>query len=503
MYKKNIYKSVMLLALVLSCSCNKYLTLYPQDGTIRQQYWQNKEQVAAAVTGIYASLLVTGTTSGTSDKSLVEDLFLWGELRADNVVLGSGYSVADQNVISDNILSTNEDVKWDKIYATINYCNTVLAYAPGVKAIDPTFTQTLLNNYTAEALGIRALMYFYLVRTFGDVPLKLTATSSDADLVQMAKSPQATVLAQIVADLKQASPLAAFTYGSQALDKGQITKYTINAIQADVYLWMENYQACINSCDSVINSSHFGLVAGDGNFFNTLYYTGNSNEGIFELQFDVQAPNPLLTTNFFTGSRLLANPNVLIDVFTQDSQNPNNYDIRAANCSVNANAPTIWKYVGVNYKSTRLSGNYGAHWFVYRYADILLMKAEACAWVGGRGQDALDLINQIRTRGHALQATLEFPDPNDSYGVSTYVFDERNREFAFEGKRWFDIVRNAKRNNFAHPEILLNIVGTTVPPQYVNSTLAKYQDHNSWYLPIFNTEILNDPNLVQNSFYKN
>src|SRR5206468_1109860 len=110
----------------------------------------------------------------------------------------------------------------------INYCNTVLDHAPDVLGRDQTFTQDALNKSLAEAKALRALMYFYLVRSFGDVPLKLHATSSDEDITPIAKTPKDSVLAQIVQDLNEAEPYAVLSYGDQASDKGRITKYTIN-----------------------------------------------------------------------------------------------------------------------------------------------------------------------------------------------------------------------------------------------------------------------------------
>jgi hypothetical protein len=292
MYKRIIYRSVLILTLVLSCSCNKYLTLYPQDGTTRQAFWKNKEQLQSAVIGIYASLLqgtppsiATGKSSGNIE--LVETLFEWGELRADNVsggILG-GTPVDMQNILNENILSTNTYVQWASVYATINFCNNVLRYGPDVTNLDPTLTPAALNSYMAEALAVRALMYFYLVRTFGDVPLKLNPTATDNDLELLAKSPQADVLKQILTDLQTAEPNATINYGSNASNKGRVTKYMINALQADIYLYQYDYANCITACDKIIKSNQFGLVS-RGSLFNDLYSNGNSTESIFEFQFD-------------------------------------------------------------------------------------------------------------------------------------------------------------------------------------------------------------------------
>jgi hypothetical protein len=499
MYKRLIYRSALLLVLVMSCSCNKYLTLYPQDGVTRQQYWQSKEQIQAAVIGIYASLLAD---PAGKDRQLAEYLFLWGELRADNVVPVTAYVSNDELAIAnDNILPTNSVVQWSAVYRTINLCNTLLDYAPNVLSIDNTLTQAKLNSYIAEALTIRSLMYFYLVRSFGDVPLKLKSTASDADIVQIAKSKQADVLAQIVKDLNTAEPNAVYTYGDRASDKGRVTRYTINALQADVYLWMEDYNNSITACDKIINSGQFALVPGDGGFYTNLYYTGNSIESIFEFQFDNQALNSFYTM-FQQKPRFAASGNVMDVVYTADPYDPSNFDRRGQFVAVNPNTNVIYKYIGISGdKAVRTVDQSFAHWIVYRYADVLLMKAEAMAYVN-RGPESLAIIQQIRTRANALFATQESPDPNDPTAVAQYVLDERDREFAFEGKRWYDLLRFAKRNNYAQIGTLIQASILNIAGNLQQSASVKLRDINSLYFPIYNNEILNDPSLIQNPFYK-
>jgi len=514
MHKRIIYRSVLILTLVLSCSCNKYLTTYPQDGTTRQAYWQNKEQLQSAVIGIYASLIQgtpTVVTSGkaSTDREMPEMLFVWGELRADNVVPG-GFTTADiVNMANQNILSTNSYANWTAVYRTINYCNNFIKYAPAVLTLDPTLTQVKLNNYLAEALGLRALMYLYLVKTFGDVPLKLTPTATDNDLVLLAKTPQKDVITQILADLSTAEGTALFTYGDQASDKGRITKYTINAIQADVYLWTYDYANCIAACDKIINSGKFGLIAGNSNFFSTMYANGNSNESIFEFQYDGSTTQ----NNPFYGlmgnapaAQLLAQGNVIGTLFPVDPFDDKDVDIRSS-IAVNSGLSAIWKYVGTPNSSAQVSATTSfRHWIVYRYAEILMMKAEACAWIGGRGTDALSLVLQIKQRANSVYVqglSLDFPsDPTDAVAVTNYILDEKDREFIYEGKRWYDLVRCAKRNFPANLGVLTNALALVLAPAFQQTALAKFRDQNSFYLPIPNADILLDPNLVQNPFYK-
>jgi len=440
---------------------------------------------------------------------MAESLFIWGELRADNVAAGNNATADEVNILDENILSTNVYTNWSSLYRTINYCNNFLKYAPDVLSLDATLTQVQLNSYMAEAYGIRALMYLYLVKTFGDVPLKLTPTATDNDLSLLPKTPQKDVITQIFADLKAAEATASRTYGSQASDKGRITLYTIYAMEADTYLWTYDYANCIAACDKIINSGNFGLIAGNSNFFNTMYANGNCNESIFEFQYDgsTTQDNPFYgLTGGAPSAQLVAQPNVTGDLFQLDPINDKNVDIRAA-INVNYNLGAIWKYIGTPNSSAQLTATTTfRHWIVYRYAEILMMKAEACAWIGGRGAEAIQIVQQIKQRANFIYiqgASMDVPsDPTDALAVTNYILDEKDREFLYEGKRWYDLLRNAKRNFPNNISILTNAIAAVIPSAYQQTTLAKFRDINALYMPIPNSDILLDPNLVQNPFYK-
>lgn len=499
MLKKTIFKILMVLMIVPVASCNKWLDLQPQDGLTGAEYWKTKEQVQAAVTGCYASLL----GSQTGSRSNAESFFLWGELRADMITSTLATTNEQIDVINVNILPTNSIANWRGIYETINYCNTVIDFAPGVLAKDATFTQAALDKAIAEAKAIRALMYFYLVRTFDQVPLKLTATKSDNDIVSLAKSTQEVVLTQVLKDLSEAEPFAVVDYGDRASNKGRITKAFIYSLQADVYLWQDKYTECVAACDKVIALSNYGLIDGtDGNtWYRTMYVNGNSNESIFELQFDNQKLNTFYTLFNTNQKKFIASPIVMDEIYTVDFLNPLNFDIRADGAAVRSTDQLIWKYVGLSNTTSRAQEESYAHWIIYRYADVLLMKAEALNQLG-QGQQALDLVSLIRARARALAATNTNPSPTDKIAVGDFILKERSREFAFEGKRWYDLLRNARRNNYQRLDLLLDVVSGTVPPNRQQSAIAKFKDKNCHYLPIYNYELTTNKALVQNPFYK-
>jgi starch-binding outer membrane protein, SusD/RagB family len=156
MLKKTIIRLLMLIILMPALSCKKWLDLQPIDGLTGAEFWKTKEQVKAAVSGVYASLI----GSATGSRNAAETFFLWGELRADMVSGTFATSNEQVDVINVNILPTNSISNWRGIYETINYCNTILDLAPAVLTEDATFTQAALDKAIAEAKTIRALMYF-------------------------------------------------------------------------------------------------------------------------------------------------------------------------------------------------------------------------------------------------------------------------------------------------------------------------------------------------------
>jgi hypothetical protein len=494
MKKFTLYRtSVLFLLIVLLGGCNDWLDLEPQDAIIKDKYWKTKEQVEAAVIGVYASLL--GTTDGS--RSIPELAFLWGEMRADMIIPNNNALFDEVEVVNGNILQTNGLANWRAFYKTINYCNTVLDLAPAVMESDPTFKESQLQAYRAEMLTIRSLMYFYLVRTFKEVPLKITATVSDDDPYEIPKSTEEEILNRIIADLNEAEQLAVASYGNHDMNKGRVTRYTVNAIQADVYLWKEDYANCKIACDKIINSGQFGIVESNA-WFLEIFVEGNSNESIFELQFDAQKTNPFYNM-FATNGRWLSSILVLEEVYTIDFDVAENKDIRGEDASLKSDG-RIWKYMGWDASRSRTIAESYANWIVYRYADIRLMKAEAMA-LTGEGAGAIDIINSIRTRGHALEATRKDIDPADVEGLLEYLLEERAREFAFEGKRWFDVLRHARRNNYANLNLLINMAVKTAPIDRQQSIINKLRDTNSHYLPIFQYELQTNRQLVQNPFY--
>jgi starch-binding outer membrane protein, SusD/RagB family len=478
--------SVVFVSLIGFTACNDWLSVKPTSGLIKENFWNKTADVEGALAATYDSY---------RDNSL--NSFIWGELRADIFTFSEDYTAADlKNIASSNISPSNSSISWSGYYQTINYANTLMYYSKYVLAKDESFTQEMKDRTDGEALFLRALNYFYLVRIWKEVPLITEPSISDTGNLFMPTKPEHEIINQIINDLNSAKEKIGPTIYKNNLKyfKGKANKYSVMALLADVYLWNEQYQKCIDYCDSIINSGVYSLEP-TATWFN-LYNPGNSiSESIFEIQFDDGLDNqenplydkylPISTDEAtFTGN-IGTNSTVVTALF-------NSEDIRMAG----TNGP-IWKYVGItaNSSATRASNQRDGHFIYYRYADILLMKAEAL--------NELDNITEANEflRLTEERAGISYLDVANKGEMRTAILNERAREFALEGKRWFDLLRVAKRNNFANKQLIIDMIlsGADVKQQAVLRTKAL--DTMSYYLPIPEREILYNPYLIQNSYY--
>jgi hypothetical protein len=144
-----------------------------------------------------------------------------------------------------------------------------------------------------------------------------------------------------------------------------------------------------------------------------------------------------------------------------------------------------------------------ARWNFYRYPEVLLMKAEALSHLyvddAVQLQNAIDLVNEVRFRGFGIEKDLTL---TTTAGMDDVILDERGREFLAEGKRWFELVRFASRDNFAKPELLTDRIGSAYSGTAQTTFLSRIIDPESWYLPLNADALASNPRLVQNPYYE-
>jgi len=485
--KRHIIKILVIVPLVFATlsSCSNYLELEPQDSLIQQEFWQNKEQVSAALAGCYASM----NESGFTDR-----VFKWGELRAE--MLSSLKAGSNElNMMKNYMIPTNSLVNWSNFYKTINYCNLVLEFTDQAQEKDLSFTEDEAATFKAEALTIRSLVYLILVKNFKDVPLILKATSNNQVDFYPAKSSEEEVIAQIIADLKIAVEDLNLGYAqSAAYDKGRMTKGAALAILADAYLWSEQYNECIAATQEIIDLGRYSLVDGS-DWFTQIFFEGNSSEGIFELQFD--DINKTYQSAFYIGNPTYAPFKDIQEVYAEYPD-----DIRTDLATYDLSRNAVFKFAGVDVTGLYRGQQEFYNTFVfYRYAEVLLMQAEAYILsTENKNLDrAADLIEMVHQR--ATGAPLDV-GVNES-SLLNAVLLERQKEFAFEGKRWYDLLRFARRNDFQDQYLITDLADVKSSADDYELILSFYSDKESYFLPIYQNEVDLNPNLEQNPYYEN
>lgn len=479
-------KHIIPIILMLTCtSCGDWLELVPPDGLVKDEYWKTKEDLKATLMGAYQKF------AGLDDL-----LFILGEARADMVTKdvhtpGNVQNIMDGNIYPDNTLSN-----WTGFYAVINYCNSVLKYAPLILDQDPTFSEYQMRGYEAEAIFLRSLAYFYLVRTFRNVPLVLVPSESDGVDYYLPASNEATILKQIKTDLQNARLYVTATYPTLEENKGRTTKAAVNALLADICLWNFEYEECIAYVEEIEAE---GLVPVTPTLWFDIFYPGNSLESIFEFQFDASLDQINSTYNqTFYLNQYLASEKAMEMFDIEDESSISEEYIRGPG-SLRPNDQKIWKYCGAAGDSKSLrpgSERYSCNWMIYRMSDLVLMKAEALSQLG-RYDEALAIVNELRLRRQSKSVTASFT----AEAFEDLIMEERMHELAFEGKRWFDMLRMGRRNNYQRKADFINLTIENVPSTQKIVLASKLTNPWGWYLPVLQDEMERNLNLEQNPYY--
>ncbi len=410
-------------------SCNDFLTIYPTDKIVGTDFWKTKSDVEQMVDGAYHSMLSGG---------IQERAIMWGAYRSDELVKTSDYSSTDlDNVSAVNLLPTMGYCSWADFYKVINNCNIVLRHAPEVMAEDPEFTQGDYNVVRAQMLALRSLCYFYLVRTFRDVPYVSESYEDDSQIQPVAQSTPGEVLQKCLDDLDEASQYIMKSGGYGLNDWrnwGYITRDAVNAITADIYLWRASmthssadYQQVVNYTDRIIkakdeyykqnNINNVSVAETDLYHLyiaqlaqTAIFISGNSRESILEWQFNGKNNSNTTLENYYyqSGKKDDHKQTGIVQsspIFNVPAENANTLagqkvfatkdDYRFWNVVYGANSDEadqlqIRKMVdatgmtiattsteGVTKTNSRSFEEFRQNWIVYRLTDIMLMKAEA------------------------------------------------------------------------------------------------------------------------------
>ena len=532
------------LCAALFTSCSDFLDILPTNQVVLENYWTEKADVSSVMTGCYAAL---------ENSDALARMIVWGELRSDNMRLGANVPNEINEILKENLLPSNVYCNWSKIYDCINRCNTVCHYAPMVQAIDPNYSEDEMKANVAEAVTLRSLCYFYLIRAFRDVPYSTEPSISDAQNYILPAMPFDQVLDSLITSLEQVKGDAVRRYfqddsPNAYQNSSKITRWAVYALLADLNLWKGNWDEAINYCDQVIDfkrQQYQEMLEREGNVndialidsipmilekplgstvcghaYDEIFGAGNSFESIFELYFN---NGNTWVGNYYGNSQNVMGRLSCPDFIAKEVAQGNGTifkrtDGRAYESTVSSNSSyAIAKYTrqAVYYDTKNVStekdlkltesrrSSDDANWIFYRLSDMILIKAEALIERGQEGDwdKAFELIDIVNKRANDAvngnrASTLKKSDYIDTKSsMEQLLFEERQREFLFEGKRWFDLVRMARRdgNNTRMVQLV-----TRKYIENVNAIKIKLADPNIIYFPYAKSELKVNPLLKQN-----
>lgn len=433
-------------------SCSDFLEQNPQTDLSENDFYKTADDILSAVNGAYSSL---------QENDIYGNWYVFGEIPSDNTRNQLSGSVTTQNEFDQFYIDTQNSMIanfWKAAYKTINRTNTVLGRIDGIE-----INAELANRYKLECKFIRALMYFNLVRVYGDVPLVLKeiGISESYDIL---REPKENVYNQIISDLKEAQGLPV---SYPTAEDGRATQGAAKALLAEVYMTLHKYAEAETILAEIINSGRYSLLENTPGSLNIDGYKDvfspinhNSKEGIFEIQFlkGGYEEGSNYTNNFApenSGTNVVAvggtggNNIPEMDIYNayeegdlrrDFSMSLGYYDNRKNNEWVESRY--VCKFMDVPYQNNDASNNYP----VIRYADVILMYAEALNQ-NGKTAEACKYLNMTRRRGFGYQTTETSPvdlQTTDKALFALMVEQERRVELAFENHRWFDLIRTGR-----------------------------------------------------------
>jgi starch-binding outer membrane protein, SusD/RagB family len=474
---KNLY--IFAIVATITFSCNN-LDENPPFITA-QQFYKTKDDAIAAVNSVY-SHLSHDVGNGTDFGLYQRQLHLTTDMISDDANAGAG--ATNQNVLAmgaATFVSTNDRVEktWRQHYAAINRANGAIE---NIEKIN--FDETLKQRLIGESKFIRALLYFNLVRLWGDVPLVLTETNSlENEKLYIGRTSVEEVYNQIKKDLADAEAVLPTQYSGN--DVGRVTQGAAKALLVKVYLTTQDWPNAIAKAQETISGPYgYDLFTNFGDVFNTA--TKNGKEHIFSIQYKANANG----NNNNMGGLSAPNSNIVpgLNGSEADVPQPGLYElykatdkrrevtfftsfISPANGKLYNFKPHFYKFFDP--ASVTRPSESGVNFPVLRFSDVLLMYAEAINEKDGPTSEAYQAINKVRTRAGLPSLTEGIT--KEQFRDSVYL--ERRLEFVYEDQRWFDLLRTGRMVEAMHKAGKLNAQG------------------HHYLLPIPQREIDNNPNL--------
>jgi hypothetical protein len=455
---KKVFLSFICAATLGSVACNKMIDLSPISSISEKSFWKTADDAKGAVGGLYSIL--------RSESK--RNLFIFGELRSDAVSNSAGAAIY-MNWYAGTLTTSNsgktwhgEPVNWAALYSIIHNCNLAIKYIPDINFN----VQAEKDNLLAQAYAMRAYAYFVITRTYGKAPIYTAPASDDLNNLQRPASSEQDIFTLIKEDIEKAITL--FPNNNLAARRNMWSMPAVQALKGEVYLWTAkrmnggtaDYTTALTALNAVQNGE-ISLLNDFGRVFD--YDNKANNEIIFSISRSYEEdPEVSIHAYFYTSEVFFP---TTMDQATKDKLIPtggaafmspspearnvfNQHDVRkdrtivdikeVVNGDTVVNHSVLWKFGGTVVGGTRY---WIDDYIIFRYADVLLMIAEA---KNGLGQDPATEINLIRQRAYGAQYSNYVFSNGSPASNDEAILEERFRELMFEGKRWWDLLRFGK-----------------------------------------------------------
>lgn len=525
---KNIFFTIIIL-LPFLISCNDFLTEENRSGITSQDFFKSKTDCSAAVNSLY-NTGVTTFYSLTSDIYRGTPIMYGGYMSGlfDNDYKGSTTFITDCMYLTLSAVNDNSNllILWQGCYSAISNANFAIKYIPKVSGISASETNTLV----AEAKFFRALNYFYLVKMFGGVPLILEPYES-LDNLFIAKSSDSEIYDLIISDLESAIKDGGLTDVPMPKNSFRISKGSVSALLADVYLnvsgypvLQNNYSKAASIAKSIINNSAYSLIENgstrEKSAYNTIRTSDNENEYLYVIEYDGSIkkmdgrpvycfPQEAATWGEFKSNIFLLGYQPLSDILgaydwtndlrAQEKQYFHSEYVLTKGTNAGktikfALSPYFW-YDSNALLNTAISTKDQCH---YRLAEIYLIASEAIAQSEGVTSEAVGYLATIKARASLNKTKSQIVSELSGLSKDKFikeVWAEKIRELIFENKTWNDITRTRM-----YPKVINNEF-TFVPVIGAINSWGKTFAEKNLLLPIPNDEIQRNTELVQNPGY--
>lgn len=439
---KNLFFTIITASCLL-WSCKKdFIERQPESTASVGEVYKTDKDFQDAVTGCYNAFM-----------GQYQIFWIFGDLRSDDSKQELFSNISLLTV--DNFTLSNEATvvrdAWRNYYRAINRINTLLSK---IEPVDPAVVPNKAR-YTAEVKFLRALAYFDLVRIFGDVPMITNVIDIDKAYNIPREKVDKIYDDIIIKDLAEAENnlLAKYT----GADVGRATKGAAKALLGRVYLARKDFVKADAKLQELTTLGYSLLK----NFNDLFDYTKNEHhsEYIFDIEYEEGMslgnnltnnflPNSVSMASFYgiAGSRGEMNSPTddLISSFDLKDQRKSITAMKGGYTDANGNFVALLPTTSQSYTKKYITkvitgGDSKVNWKVIRYADVLLMYAEALN-ENGKIPESVTYLNQVHTR-----AGLDpYPSNLSKDQLREKIYLERRLELAFEGHRWFDLVRTGR-----------------------------------------------------------